>query len=278
MLQLNVLSAAAPKWATIRKAADQAFEHHIRSVQNPRPGPQKIPFRPLWRNTLLTEPGANTKLAKGTVPIYGLTLAPAGASGYQVCPWRSPECEAACLGITAGRSKFSNVQEARIQKTKFLMEHPYEFFRRIYMDLQAAHRRHDNDGLSFAFRSNVLSDIPWETVAPPLYHFSAYNYDYTKSFQRAMCSLNSNWEGPDLTLSHSGHNWEECETFMRHGGNAAVVFSIRKEEPLPEEYRGFPILDGDAHDFRCLDPEGHIVGLRAKGKINKGSKFVISDC
>ncbi|CAB4140967.1 hypothetical protein UFOVP401_44 [uncultured Caudovirales phage] len=256
-------------------AADAAYDDHRRCLQNPRPGPQVRPFNPLRRNTLLTEPGANAKLAKGAVPIYGLTLAPAGASGYQLCPWRSPECEAACLGITSGRSKFSNVQEARIRKTRFLMDHPYEFFRRIFMDLQAAFRRHGSNGLAFAFRSNVLSDIPWETVCPHIYNFSSYNYDYTKSFDRAMRSLNPNWEGADLTLSFSGHNWDECATFMQMGGNAAVVFAEPKDHPLPESYRGFDVIDGDQSDLRIMDAPRCIVGLRAKGKINLASPFVV---
>jgi hypothetical protein len=261
---LTVLNntAAAPKWSRITQAASDAYFLYMR----------KAPFKRV-HNRLLSPPGSNTKLAKGSMPIYGLTLAPAGASGYQLCPWRSPECEAACLGITAGRSKFSNVQEARIRKTQLMMQDPHGFFRQLFEELLMARANHAGN---FAFRSNVLSDIPWEKIAPQIYYFTRFNYDYTKSYKRAMSSLH--WDIPlHLTLSHSGYNWDDCADYMGHGGNSAVVFSVRKGDPLPEQYRGFTVIDGDISDFRYADEPGCIVGLRAKGKINMGSKFVVSD-
>jgi hypothetical protein len=207
-------------------------------------------------------------LAKGSIPIYGLTLAPAGLSGYQLCPWRSPECEAACLGKTAGRSRFSNVQEARIAKTKYLMEHPYEFFRQLYEELDNAWRKHNG---KFAFRSNVLSDIPWEKIAPQLYDFAEWNYDYTKSFKRAMDSLRPG-SRVHLTLSYSGHNYEDCIMYLNAGGNVAVVFA----GDLPERCDGVPVINGDESDARFLDPKGgYIVGLKAKGGIDLNSPFVV---
>lgn len=266
-MQLEVIdtAATAPNWANIRLSATLAFRDHCTGVR----------WNRIRKAKLLTEPGANTKLSKGAVPIYGLTLAPAGSSGYQLCPWRSPECEAACLGITSGRSKFSNVREARIAKTRYLMEHPYEFFRQLYQELAAALQKH---GPSFGFRSNVLSDIPWESIAPEIYWFSWRNYDYTKSFNRCMALM----ENPrreyilDLTLSFSGHNWSSCELYLEQRGKVAMVFNIPKDEPLPEFYKDWPVIDGDANDLRINDPSGCIVGLRAKGSINKASAFVVS--
>jgi hypothetical protein len=258
-MQLQQLTdtAAAPKWNTIRAAATQAFEDIRRGYK-----PRKI------HRQLLTPPGANTKLAKGSVPIYGLTLAPAGASGYQLCPWRSPECEAACLGITSGKSRFSNVQQARIQKTRLLMENPVPFFHQLHVELLQAARKHGPGG--FAFRSNVLSDIPWETIAPNIYRYTHRNYDYTKSFDRAMQSLH--WAYPlRLTLSFSGHNWDDCVTYMRYGGTAAVVFA----DDLPDQYLGWEVLNGDEDDFRFKDKPGCIVGLKAKGNIDTDSPFVV---
>jgi hypothetical protein len=38
---------------------------------------------------------------------------------------------------------------------------------------------------------------------------------------------------------------------------------------LPETYLGRPVIDGDEHDLRFLDPSGVVVGLRAKGKARK---------
>ena len=262
-MQLTVLTdtAVAPKWAPIRIAARQAFEDHI----------NEVPWVRSRKARLLTPPGANAKLAKGSMPIFGLTLAPAGASGYQLCPWRSPECEQACLGITSGRSRFSNVQQARIAKVHYLMNRPYQFFRQLYDELLAAS---DKYGDNWAFRSNVLSDIPWESVAPDIYEFTPHNYDYTKSFARAVQSLD--WDVADvrLTLSYSGHNWFDCREYLTMGGNVAMVFNTKRKVDLPTHFEGFRVIDGDLSDFRWADPQGCIVGLRAKGNI-KPSPFVV---
>lgn len=271
-MQLSVIEpakAVSPKWSEIAVQAERAFRYYWQ-IQ------AELTKVKMTRPTLLSPPGSNTKLSKGDVPIYGLTLAPAGASGYQMCSWRSPECEAACLGITAGRSRFHKVQQARINKTRFLMEHPYDFFLQLYRDLHVAATRY---GKMWAYRSNVLSDVPWESVAPWMYYFTWYNYDYTKSFARAMKSLDQdqkNWLRFDLTLSHSGHNWSDCETYMRAGGKAAVVFNVRRKDPMLTEFRGWRVIDGDATDFRYNDPVSCIVGLRAKGGIDKNSPFVLT--
>lgn len=258
-MQLEVINnALAPNWRYMAGQANQAY-HDFKMAR---------PWNPLRKARLLTPPGANTKLAKGKIPIYGLTLAPAGLSGYQLCPWRSPECEAACLGVTAGRSRFSNVQQARIAKTRYLMTQPYLFFRQLYEELQKASMKHS---FSFAFRSNVLSDIPWESIAPEIYSFASWNYDYTKSFKRAMDSRRHG-SRVHLTLSHSGHNYEDCIMYLNAGGNVAVVFAGE----LPERHWGVPVINGDQHDARFTDPTGGcIVGLKAKGKIDIDSAFVV---
>jgi hypothetical protein len=275
---LNVIKASAPKYTNLKKAAACAWIDFCAWNLDRRANPYKSPRKA----KLLTQPLANTKLAKGNgVPIYGLTLAPAGASGYQVCAWRSPECESACLGITAGRSKFSNVLAARIAKTKFMMESPYHFFRMLYAELNAANRKHGHNG--FAFRSNVLSDIPWEAVAPWMYRFSQFNYDYTKGYQRLKSLYPHVWardnpECPniDLTLSYSGCNQGICRETLANGGRIAVVFNVKRGQPLPEIYSGYKVVDGDESDRRFLDPANCIVGLRAKGKIDLKSDFVVT--
>ena len=57
----------------------------------------------------------------------------------------------------------------------------------------------------------------------------------------------------------------------------AAVFNVNKGDPLPEFYKDWPVIDGDSHDLRINDPSGCIVGLRAKGKINRGSAFVVNN-
>ena len=54
------------------------------------------------------------------------------------------------------------------------------------------------------------------------------------------------------------------------------MFSTHRGDALPGTWHGFPVIDGDLHDCRFLDPKGVVVGLRAKGG-GKGSQspFVV---
>ena len=58
---------------------------------------------------------------------------------------------------------------------------------------------------------------------------------------------------------------------LNRGTNVSVVF-----DRVPGEWLGRKVIDGDAHDLRFLDPEGVIVGLKAKGRAKKDtSGFVV---
>lgn len=265
-MRLKVLEAKPPKWNWISEQAGLAVDGWLGDK----------PYERVHRQ-LLTHPSDNLKLAKSKIPTYGLTLAPAGASGYQLCPWRSPECEAGCLGITAGNARYPSVMRARIAKTQLLMTNPLGFIRQLLDELWIVHQHTPK----FLFRSNVLSDIPWETVCPTVYSFARDNYDYTKSYDRAVRNLKKqqdpDYEGHSLhlVLSFSGHNWSQCCHYMDIGGNAAVVFRVGKDESMPRRYDGYQVIDGDIHDDRTSDPPHTIVGLRPKGNI-PDSPFVVN--
>jgi hypothetical protein len=83
----------------------------------------------------------------------------------------------------------------------------------------------------------------------------------------------------DLTLSFSGQNWDKCERALTDGGKVAAVFGgLGRTRPMPAEYRGFPVVDGDETDLTFSRPAGSILGLRAKGKAKADrSGFVIWD-
>ena len=67
---------------------------------------------------------------------------------------------------------------------------------------------------------------------------------------------------------------------LASGVNVAVVFNTRKGKALPTTWNSLPVIDGDAHDLRFLDPRtphGIIIGLRAKGRARKDtSGFVVN--
>ena len=57
----------------------------------------------------------------------------------------------------------------------------------------------------------------------------------------------------------------------------AVAFRKGSHRVIPETWNGWPVFDGDSDDRRFLDPESHIIGLRAKGdSVNDTTGFVVN--
>ena len=215
----------------------------------------------------------NTKLEKGTKLDWttkGLSLAPANLSGKQLCPHRSAGCEFSCLN-TAGMGVFSNVQEARINKTRFLIERRSDFLVALNKELVNLNKR-AGKGQKIAVRLNVLSDLPWHNMIDMKSFENLFFYDYTPNMARMIQFLNGELPANyHLTFSRKENNQAKVELVAAMGGNVAVVF-----DKLPETYLGKQVIDGDATDLRFLDAKGVIVGLKAKGKGKKDtSGFVV---
>ena len=209
----------------------------------------------------------NTKTVKGEALGYMtfiMHLAPSTLSGYNTCPMASKGCAEACLN-TAGRGRFTAIQEARIRKTRWFFEDRETFMAQLVKDIQAAIRKADREGFTPVFRLNGTSDIRWETV--PVMGFrnimemfpSQTFYDYTKLQNRRNIPTNYH-----LTFSRSEENYESLHEMMAKGYNVAVVFNN-----LPSVYNGYNVIDGTETDLRFLDPKRVIVGLLAKGKAKK---------
>src|ERR1051326_2787195 len=209
---------------------------------------------------LLTAPESQHKLGMSERPAYGLSLAPADMSGYDVCAWRTAACTAACVLVTAGKGTLDSVRKARVVKTRFLAEQPQAFVTLLYAELvEAAAKRGGID-----FRPNVASDIRWERVAPALLSIPGVRvYDYTK----APAQHREQSENYRLVFSVSEReaSTEQALDYLRSGGNAAVVFATKKGHALPATWNGVPVIDADTSDSRFDDPRGVVVGLRAKG-------------
>lgn len=216
----------------------------------------------------------NTKIKKGEKlgwKTLGLSLAPANLSGKQLCPHRSQGCELACLN-TAGMGVFSNVQEARIKKSKFLIEQRDNFLISLNKELTNAQKTAKRKNGKLAARLNVYSDLPWQNLIDMEAFSGVQFYDYTPNPKRMIQFLRG--ELPPnyhLTFSRKENNQAMVELIVSMGGNVAVVF-----DQLPETYLGKPVIDGDETDLRFLDPKGVIVGLKAKGKGKRdNSGFVV---
>tara|TARA_Y100000593_G_scaffold73512_1_gene135065 strand:- start:247 stop:954 length:708 start_codon:yes stop_codon:yes gene_type:complete len=222
---------------------------------------------------------ADTKTTKGKK--YGyltgiLYLAPAKISGRNFCPNASKGCAEACL-YSAGRGKFNSVQNARINKSRYFIEHKQEFMTNLINSIEKLIRKAKRENLIPVVRLNGTSDINWENVKINPYRLNIFElfpavqfYDYTKSQVRASLLNIPNYH---LTFSRSEDNDSAVRKLNKFypNKNIAVVF-----DKLPNTYLGRKVINGDDSDLRFKDKDGVIVGLIAKGDAKKDtSNFVI---
>lgn len=236
---------------------------------------------------------SSAKIEKGAkigLDTFIVYLAPANLSGYETCPERTIGCTNSCLN-KSGRVIMDTanvIETARINKTRFFYENRPEFMRLLVREIANAERKAIAKGNKFAVRLNGTSDISplvWKHEGKTLFEIfpGVTFYDYTKVLNRSR--IVQQFANYDLTFSYSGENWDKCELALNMGLRVAVVFNVKKGQPLPAFYKGFAIVDGDITDYRPADPSGVIVGLRFK-RIKGGkaanqaaidSNFVISD-
>lgn len=199
-------------------------------------------------------------------------LAPARVSGYNTCPMASVNCTNACI-YTTGRGTFSNVQEARINKTKRYFEDRAQFMADLEKDILALKRKAKKQGLIPTVRLNGTSDLLGKDYLDLMRrHNDIKFYDYTAVLHRFSLDLPENYS---LTFSRKEDNDISCAAAIQAGHNVAVVFETVNDQ-LPILWHGVPVVNGDESDLRFLDPKGVIVGLKAKGKAKKDtSGFVV---
>ena len=209
---------------------------------------------------LLARGSSNPKMAKQADQLgilsFALSLAPYTASGAgNVCPLASPGCSAVCLNYV-GRGQMSSIQRARIQKTRFWFSDREGFLELLTRDLEKVQRLARRHRKLAAVRLNVFSDIPWERFLD-LDRFPGIQfYDYTKVAAR----LGRTPANYYLTFSRSENNEPAARQALARGFNVAVPF----RDP-PARFMGHPVIDGDSHDYRFLDPRPVVVGLKPKG-------------
>lgn len=222
----------------------------------------------------------NTKLAKSVEGhlISGLQLAPSDESGFNTCKDASEGCRDACL-FKAGRGAMQNVIDGRIRKTLYFFKDRVGFFSDLVEDLGWLSRKATREAVKAAARLNTISDLPWERIKVPGGDLSILElfpeiqfYDYTASLERALAFARGEMpKNYHLTFSRKEDNEEKCLEAIKAGVNVAVVF-----DKLPQTFYGRPVIDGDKHDARFLDPKGVVVGLVEKGDAKKDDKgFVI---
>lgn len=228
----------------------------------------------------------NAKTIKGQQ--YGyltgvLYLAPYDLSGYNTCAMAHiAKCHEPCLN-TAGRGVFSNIQAARIRKTKLFFEDRAAFFAALIPSIHALIRKAHAMSLIPVCRLNGTSDIKWENISftyEGAYYENIFEmfpdlqfYDYTKIPNRRTDHI----PNYDLTFSYSGVDSFQpyVQRAARDGYRIAVVF--RRREDIPPTFLGTTCVDGDDSDLRHEDPPGVVVALYAKGRAKKDkSGFVVA--
>lgn len=245
---------------------------------------------------LLASPESNPKVAKNgklgvlTAPLH---LAPAKESGFEVCPMRSLGCTAACLHTAGNPAYMEGKRKSRIEKTRAYMLERAAFMAVLVFEIRALHVKANKLGVTPGIRLNATSDIPWERVrvnidgsdlkcvmqAFPHVEF----YDYTKITKRAIAwaegRMPANYH---LTFSKHESNDADVARVLDAGGNVSVVFRAKS---LPERFNGFPVINGDEHDFRPADMRadpftgkpGVVVGLKAKGDAKADTSGFVVD-
>lgn len=171
---------------------------------------------------------------------------------------------------------FSNVQTARIAKTKYFFDNRQAFYADLIREVARAERKAIKEGKQLTMRLNGTSDLQWEVYkmqdGKTIFELfpNVTFYDYTKIAKR-----NPNpFPNYSLTFSAADGNDAHVDEAIAKGMNVAVVF---RGDTLPSTWNGKQVIDGDTDDLRFLDPAGVIVGLRAKGKAKKDTTGFVKD-
>jgi hypothetical protein len=228
--------------------------------------------------------------------------APARLAGVgNMCVNASPGCEALCLGAYSGQAamakqgEISKVLESRIRKTVYFMRDRAAFMQEFAFHIGNLVALAEREGKTPAVRPNGSWDIAFEglgvEIGPNLAErlgidagrypnlmaaFPAVPFlDYTKIGSRFKRRLPLNYH---LTFSLAENNESTARDLIGQGVNVAAVFAYG----LPKTYLGRPVIDGDEHDLRFLDPKGrkgYVIGLSPKGSKAKKdqSGFVLRD-
>jgi hypothetical protein len=212
---------------------------------------------------------------------YALYLAPANTSGYEVCPGRTKECTMFCLNESGMNTMVRNdrgdmINDSRITKTRLFFEHREFFMRWLVFEIRSAKAKADRMTYQFSVRLNNTSDI-----SPLDFELDGKNileifpdvqfYEYTKVPARV--ALMKQFNNYDVTFSYTGYNLTKCQEMLLNKIRVAVVFKI-----VPNEFLGYPVVNGDDYDMRYKDDRAVIIGLkykRVRTKLLTNIKFVV---
>lgn len=226
----------------------------------------------------LLSKGGNAKINKNEITTFNLSLAPhtQNVKGINLCPKASKGCALACL-FTAGRGKFTNVQQARINKTNYYLFDKQKFMDQLAKEINKIALKSTITNEKFALRLNTLSDVDFVYQLKKYADLDLLNddtykniivYDYTAIIGKVKKYLGTRYH---LTLSRKEDNEQDVMETLEMGGNVAIVF-----KDLPKTYKGYRVVDGDKTDLEMTKYKNVVLGLKAKGDAKKDTTgFVI---
>ena len=209
----------------------------------------------------------------------GLTLSPAHEAapflwdGYTACTGATKACIGACVGAETGQGRLPSSKIARIGRTLVKELYMQEFEEVFHGELMREWRKADAKGYRLAFRFNVASDH-WQLADKMAARYLDVDfYDYTAVTSAMRTSDRGGFRGrAKVRRVYSRKDGRDDLTLkmLREGHGVAVVFDVsaRKKEPLPKEWNGYLVIDGDVHDLWFLRAHpgcAFVVGLRVKG-------------
>lgn len=212
----------------------------------------------------------------------GLNLAPAHELGTYRAQFRTKtvcafagSCATTCLSH-AGRNAMPAGLTARLWRTEAFYRDRPAFLTTLTREVTTFARRARRLGLTPAFRPNLLSDLPLLAAHLAATVPDVLLYDYTKVPPGAWADI----PGYHRTYSYSERTTAaDLRDAVARGASVAVILDIpaHTHGPLPPTLTlhgvTLPVLDGDTHDLRFLDPaQPHYVGLRFKAATLAGRR------
>lgn len=197
-----------------------------------------------------------------------------------LCPMaRLAGCFEGCLK-SAGRGAFNSVQKARDAKTRFFYDNRDAFMLSLCADIFALTQKAARLNLIPLIRPNGTSDIPFENIIvhdnKTIFQLfpNVQFYDYTKHPSRKLEGKTAG--NYDLTYSFSAITPKPISIKgLTNPNNARTAVVFQKQSDIPQNFRGWPVVDGDNTDVRHIEPRAVVVALYAKGKAkNDNGGFV----
>ena len=191
-----------------------------------------------------------------------------------ICPLaKLAGCFEGCLK-SAGRGAFNSVQIARQAKTQFFYNNREAFMLSLCADVWSLVNKAKRIGLNPLVRPNGTSDIDFENIivldGKTIFQLfpDVQFYDYTKHPSRKLDGKTAG--NYDLTYSFSAITPKPISIKgLTNPNNSRTAVVFQKQSDIPNNFRGWPVIDGDNTDVRHIEPKSVVVALYAKGKAKK---------